>query len=103
MIKTALIAIFTPTLIKAVSEGYDWMCEAFGCEDELEAKRPDRTILNAGMRKRINAEYRFYLKNRTTVNGLKLHNLQDLTNYLNDELGLNKSKSTYANVWRLNK
>lgn len=105
MIKTLALAVLTPTLAKAVSEGYEWMCEKFGCEDDpkppIKRKSPDRSLLSVEQKQFVRKEFRSYLTNRKTTSGVSIKNTEELTTYFNQKFNCNKSRSVYAKIWKV--
>lgn len=99
MWQKALIAVLTPTIVKVVSDTYDWVCEAIGCEDEP-VKQPDRTKFSLIQIDFIHREYNHYMQTGRTTDNASLINLTGLVKYLNKHLKVNKSYSTYAKIWK---
>jgi len=93
----AVIAILTPTIVTAVSDAYDWVCEQLGCEDEPvkpKRKSPDNTKFDSEYITVIRKKHTQYLSGKS-----KYKNTQELANALNRIFGVNKSRSTYAKIW----
>lgn len=106
MLKTLLFAALTPTVIKLVGDGYDWVKEQFSDEEPIPDKPEvkvrkvyDMTPVSLQMRSRIKREYASYVSSKSALDGTKINNLDILTTYLNKRYKLNKSRTTYTKIW----
>jgi len=99
MLKTIALTVITPTLIKAVEDGYSWACKQFEDEPEAEVLEPSCTRFTTSMRLRIVNEHNKYLRTHKNSEGTLMANKVELKNYLNKTFRMNKSLSSYARVW----
>ena len=106
MLKTLALTVLAPTLIKAVEEGYEWICNQFN-DDEPEPGKvkvinlqsPDRTVLTPPMKRRIIREHNSYLRKKETTDGMSCDSIAELTMRLNMIFRINKSMRSYSRVW----
>ena len=101
MLKTLAMAALAPTLIKAVEEGYEWVCKQFSDEPKpiKEIYEPGCTRFTPAMKLRIVKEHNKYLRIKENTEGVPIANTVELKNYLNKTFRMNKSISSYARVW----
>ena len=104
MIKTLALAVLTPTLIKAASEGYEWVCIKFSSKDEPVKpvrKKVDITKLSIIQVDFIRTEFKFWsTNNKYAKDGNTYKNQHEFTAYLNKRTGLNKSRTFYQSIWK---
>ncbi len=112
MLKTLALAALAPTLIKAVEDGYEYVCNYFNNLDEtpksdipktevkvIKPNTPDRTVITSNMIRRIIQEHNSYKLRRRTTTGSTCSNIKELTKHLNKEFNINKSTSSYSKIW----
>ena len=92
------LIVLVPKLIDELYEGGKTLL--FG-EDNLNEKRKiDRSVVTPVMREWIVREYSVYKETGILSDGTKIENIDALVQYLNSELSINKSRSTYTRMWR---
>lgn len=100
MIVKTLIAAVTVALPKLIEEGIDYFKDEPKEPVKEGRKTMDRTKFSKGEIAFIKKNYKCWLKNKQSTSGLPCATQSALVTFLNKELYVSKSISTYRRIWK---
>ena len=85
------------TVPKLLGEAYDYGCDLlFGKDKPVR----DNTRLTVVVKEEIRKQHSHWMLHSKTIDGTVCNSQEELTQYFNKKLGLNKSRASYARIWK---